>query len=100
MAEAVFLEEFSGDQVVLSTAASVILTASPRASASEPESFILQNNESIDITVGGSTVTDGANGVLLVGAGNRSVTVTCRSPLAQIQAIAASGTPSLNVTRA
>ncbi len=101
MAEAVFAEEFSGDDVVLSTSAIIILTASPRASASEPEVYIVQNNHATAvITVGGANVGDESNGVVLPTNGNNSVSIPMRSPGAVVYAIADTGTPSIQVTRA
>lgn len=100
MAEAVIPADFGGDQVVLTGGIDLVYTASPRASASEPENVIFQNNTAIDITVGGPDVGDGINGVLLPASGNNSVTVPFRAPLTKAYAFAASGTPPLNVVRA
>lgn len=99
MAEAVLIQHTAGDQCTLSTSASIVYTASPAASASEPEKIVFQNNTAIDITVGASDVTDGANGVLLVASGNNSVTMHLRNPGEVLYAVAASGTPALNVVR-
>lgn len=101
MAEAVFLEEFSGDDVVLSTTRQIIITASHRASASEPEVYIVQNNDTtLHVTVGGSTVANKSNGTYLVANANTSISIPMRSPGAVVYAIANTGTPTIQVTRA
>ena len=99
MATAVIIAPIGGDQVTLSTTAGVVYTATPAATASEPEKVVLQNNTAINITVGASDVTDGVNGVLLVASGNNSTAYWLRNPGTEIYAIAASGTPDLNVNR-
>lgn len=99
MAEAVIIAPVGGDQVALSTSAALVYTATPAASATEPEKVVFQNNTAIDITVGASDVADGTNGVLLAASGNNSTTFWLRHPKAEVYAIAASGTPDLNVVR-
>ncbi len=96
---ATLIAQFSGDQVALSTSAVLLHTSSAAANSNEPEQVLVQNNTAIDITVGGSDVTDGANGVLLPASGNNSVTISLKFPGIEIWAIAASGTPSANVVR-
>lgn len=90
---------FGGDDVAISTSATLLYTSSSAASANEPEQVLLQNNEAIDITIGGSDVADGSNGVLLPASQNASVTVACKFPGIEIYGIAASGTPDVNVVR-
>ena len=94
-----FNAHFSGDDVALSTSATLIYTSDASASANEPEQILVQNNEAIDITVGGSDVLDGSHGVLLPASQNASVTIAAKFPGIEIYAIAASGTPDVNVVR-
>ncbi len=91
---------FSGDDVALSTSAALIFTATATASVNEPEVIIVQNNSAIVVTVGGSDVTDGVNGITLPASGNNSVTIPLRFPGILVYAIAASGTPVVSVVRA
>lgn len=92
--------DFQGDDVALSTTAAIVYTASNRASASEPETVIIQNQDaSIAVTVGGSDVAAGSNGIVLASQYD-TVTVPLRSPGAVVYAVAASGTPTVTVTRA
>lgn len=90
---------FSGDQVALSTSATLLYTSGPAAGVNEPEHVLVQNNSAIAVTVGGADVADGENGVVLAGGNNNSVTIACKFPGIPIYAIAASGTPSVNVVR-
>ncbi len=90
---------FGGDQVALSTTAALVYTSSAAANSNEPEQVLLQNNTAIDITVGASDVADGVNGILLPASGNNSVSISLKFPGIVIYAIAASGTPDLNVVR-
>ena len=97
---ATLIAPFAGDQVALSTSASLIYTSTSACSADSQEQIIVQNNTAIIVTVGASDVTDGANGVLIPASANASVTIPLRFPGQEIYAIAASGTPSVNVVRA
>ena len=97
---ATLIAPFSGDQVALSTSAVLLYTSSSACSAHAPEQLIVQNNTAIVITVGGSDVTDGVNGVLLPASANASVTIPLLYPGVAVYAIAASGTPDANVVRA
>lgn len=90
---------FGGDDVALSTTAALVYTSTSAASANEPESVIIQNNSAINVTVGGSDVADGSNGILLPASGNNSVTIPLKFPGIEVYAIAASGTPSVQVVR-
>ena len=96
---ATFTASIGGDDVALSTSAAIVVTASPTASRSEPEKIVVQNNSAINVTVGGPNVADGSNGIFLVGSENQSVTLHLTNPNESVYAIAASGTPSVQVTR-
>jgi hypothetical protein len=96
---AVFTASISGDDVALSTTAVPVVTASPTASRSEPEKIVVQNNSAIAVTVGGPDVAAGSNGIVLAASGNNSVTLHLTNPGERVFAIAASGTPSVQVTR-
>ena len=96
---ATFTASIGGDDVALSTSAAIVVTASPTASRSEPERVLVQNNTAIDVTVGGPNVADGSNGVLLPASGSNAVTVYLTNPGETVYAIAASGTPNVQVTR-
>lgn len=90
---------FGGDDVALSTSAALLYTSSAAASANEPEQVLVQNNSAIQVTVGASDVADGSNGVVLPASQNASVTIACKFPGITIYAVAASGTPSVQVVR-
>ena len=92
--------DFGGDDVALSTSATLVYTASPRASASEPETVTVQNlHATAVVTVGASDVADESNGIVL-SAQYDSVTVPLRSPGTEVYAIADTGTPTVSVVRA
>lgn len=99
MPPAAFSASIAGDDVALSTTAAVILVADHTASRSEPAKYVVQNNSAIDVTVGGPDVAAGSNGILLPGNTNASVTLHLTNPGESVYAIAASGTPSVQVTR-
>lgn len=96
---AAFTAHFSGDDVALSTSAALIHTSGPTASATEPEVIIIQNNSAIQVTVGGSDVADASNGVVLPASTNASLSLSLKFPGITVYAVAASGTPSVQVTR-
>lgn len=96
---ATIIAPIQGDDVALTTSATSVYVASDHASASEPEKIVVQNlDASIVITVGGSDVANGSNGVVL-GSQYDSVTLHLRTPGSTVYAVAASGTPSVSVTR-
>jgi hypothetical protein len=99
MAATLTQEGAHGDDVALATSAVLLYTAGNRASASEPEIVRVQRlDASILNTVGGSDVASGSNGVVL-DVQYDFVDVRLRAPGATIYGIAASGTPSVTVTR-
>lgn len=96
-----FVADLGGDDVALnSSTATLLYTASHRASASEPELILVQNNSAIIMTIGGSDVAKSSKGVVLAADGNNSVTWSLRNPgVDKIYGISATGTPSAQVVR-
>jgi len=95
---AVFTAPISGDDVALSTTAAPVVTAGPTASRSEAEKILIQNNSAIAVTVGGANVAAGSNGVVLPGSGS-ALTIFLTNPGETVYAVAASGTPTVQVVR-
>ncbi len=97
---AAFTADFSGDQVALnSSTATLLYTATGRASASEPEVVVFQNNTAVVQTVGAADVTDAVNGFVLAASLNSWCAIAFRSPGDTAYGFAASGTDDINVIR-
>lgn len=87
----------TGDDVALTTSRSVIIST-PYHTGSNPHKYLVQNNSAVDVTIGGSDVADGSNGIVIPGSGNHSLVLELFNQV-DVYAIAASGTPSLQVLR-
>ncbi len=95
-----FIADFSGDLVALnSSTATLLYTAGPRASASEPEVVVFQNNTAVVQTVGASDVDDEVNGFVLAASLNAWCAISFRSPGDTAYGFAASGTDDIMVIR-
>ena len=92
--------DFQGDDVSLETSSQEIYEASGRATAGEPEVIIVQNlHPTAVVTVGGSDVADGSNGVVLA-AQYDTLSIPLRSPKAKVYAISDTASTPITVTRA
>lgn len=96
---ATFIADFSGDLVALSTTATLLYTATGRATASEPEIVVFQNNTAIVQTIGSTDVADEVNGFVLAADVHAWVAIPFRSPGDTAYGIAASATPNVMVIR-
>lgn len=89
----------TGDDVALSTTRAVIIST-PYHTGSNPHKYLIQNNSAIAVTVGGADVADGSNGIVIQGGTNHERTLVLELfHQVDVYAIAASGTPSVQVLR-
>ena len=96
---ATITQEIGGDDQSVGTSAALAFTASHRASASEPEKIVIQNvHASQTLTVGGSDVAAGSNGVVL-GSQYDSVTLWLRVPGTQVYIVGSGASTTATVTR-